>query len=192
VSPRGRRIDAAHLPSALVELVEALGPGDELVITRDGEPIATVHGTRRTPVDPDHVTVVATAMKLSAAARGALSAELGENCIVLDMHAAPRTADVVLVPPGSPQLVAGLRSAFPDARVVVTEIEDPDLGVSYRGPIRRMLDAGAEAYLASTTIPRLGAQLGRVIVERKQIAGGPAGRLEIEPTDPIGNELLDR
>jgi antitoxin (DNA-binding transcriptional repressor) of toxin-antitoxin stability system len=190
------RIDVTRLPEDVVELVDALGPGEDLVITRDGNPIAAISSTRGTldgaiiePGTPDdeqplmdygNVTVVATAMKLSASARASLSAELGAHYIVLDLHAAPVTADVLLAPPASPQLIGSLRSMFPKARVIIAEVEDDVLGVSYHGPVRRMLDAGAETYLTSTTIPRLAKQLDHTITQRDQITGGATARLEIE------------
>ena len=127
------------------------------------------------------MTVVATAMKLPEAARAALSDQLGPGYIVVDMHAAPATADVLLVPPVSPQLMGHLRSRFPEARIVAAEFEDEALGVSYRGAIRRMLDAGAETYLTSATIPQLARQLDRVIADHPQIAAGTTSRLEIGP-----------
>ena len=187
---RSARIDAASLPAELVALIERLGPGDELVVTRDGRAIATISGTgdavvadevRGRPVaDYGDVTVVATAMKLSASARAALSAELGPDYIVLDLHAAPTTADVVLVPPGSPQLIGALRSLYPKARVVIAEIEDRELGISYRGPVRRMLEAGAETYLMSSTIPVLARQLDQAVTHRPQLGDGVVARLGIE------------
>ncbi|GGT42052.1 hypothetical protein ACFFV7_25920 [Nonomuraea spiralis] len=145
-APRAaQRIDVARVPDDVVALIDALEPGESLVLTRDGASIATISSTvdvvqgavvdraepdepdEPAPVDHDAVTVVATAMELSNAARVALSAQLGADYVVLDLHAAPATADVLLVPAGSPQLIAGLRSMFPKARVVVTEIEDPEL-----------------------------------------------------------------
>lgn len=188
-------IDVTRLPEEVVALIEALGPGEELTVTRNDRAIATIPSTRNTHDDavighgtPDKpaeaaygdVTVVATAMKLSASARRSLSAELGTDYIVLDMHTAPTTADVLLVPPVSPQLIASLRSMFPSARVIVTEIEDPELGVSYLGPIRRMLDAGAETYLAATAIPRLAKQLDHAVTRRDQLTDSASSRLTIE------------
>ncbi|PSL52855.1 hypothetical protein B0I31_111142 [Saccharothrix carnea] len=38
------RIDVTRLPDDVVALIDRLGPGDELVITRDGEVIATISG----------------------------------------------------------------------------------------------------------------------------------------------------
>lgn len=172
------RIDVRQLPQDVADLI--IG-GEDLVITRDGEPIATVTSTAF-DVDPgtrdgyDNPTVVATTMKLS---RAALSEQLGSDYIVLDLHSAPKTADVVLVPPVSPQLISALRETYPKARVVVAEIEDPEWGIRYEGPIRRMIDAGAETYLASTTIPRLAAQLDHVVVQQKRHIAGPT-QLTIE------------
>ncbi|MGW4487474.1 hypothetical protein ACWEOE_26955 [Amycolatopsis sp. NPDC004368] len=175
------RIDVRQLPKDVADLI--IG-GEELVITSEGEPIATMTRTAF-DFDPgtrdvcDNVTVVATTMKLSQAARAALSEQLGSDYVVLDMRSAPKTADVVLVPPGSPQLIGALHETYPKAHVVVAEIEDPELGISYEGPVRRMIDAGAETYLASTTIPRLAAQLDHVVVQQKLQIAGPA-QLTIE------------
>lgn len=200
-----RQIDVTRLPDDVVGLIDALGPGDELVITRNGEAIATIatagvvddaalgrHSEPSTLAD-GNVTVVATAMKLSASARKALSAELGAGYIVLDLHAAPTTADVLLVPPASPQLIGNVRALFPKARVIVTEIEDAELGVKYHGPIRRMLDAGAETYLAATAIPRLAKQLDHAVTRRGRLTGGATTPLEIDsPSGPSdGGGLAD-
>ncbi|MFI9592788.1 hypothetical protein [Nonomuraea sp. NPDC052265] len=204
-----QRIDVGRVPEDVVALIDALEPGESLVLTRDGASIATISSTvdvvrgavvdRAAPDEPDDpppinhdgVTVVATAMELSNAARVALSTQLGADYVVLDMHAAPTTADVLLVPAGSPQLIAGLRSMFPDARVVVTEIEDPELGVRYDGPVRRLLDAGADAYLPPATLPILARQLDHALHRGRELAGGAAPLLEItpaaEPADPAGD-----
>jgi antitoxin (DNA-binding transcriptional repressor) of toxin-antitoxin stability system len=183
-----RHIDVSRLPEDVVALIDALVPGESLVVTRNGAPIAAISGTgggsRAPHVDAGQavhdVTVVATAMKLSRSARASLSAALGGDYIVLDLHAAPTTADVLLVPSSSPQLIGILRSMFPKARVIVTEVEDNGLGVSYRGPVRRMLDAGADSYLTSTTIPRLAEQLDHNVTRHRELAAGTATRIEIE------------
>jgi antitoxin (DNA-binding transcriptional repressor) of toxin-antitoxin stability system len=159
------RIDVSRLPQDVVELLDA---GQELVITRDDRPIAKIVSTGPAPAEQsDNVTVVATSMKLSPAARVALSEQLGPDYIVLDMHKAPKTADVVLVPPVSPQLIGSLRAMYPRARVVVVEIEDPMLGIRYEGPVQRLIDAGAETYIASTTIPRMATQLDHVVTRNR-------------------------
>jgi antitoxin (DNA-binding transcriptional repressor) of toxin-antitoxin stability system len=184
------RIDVTRLPEELVALIDRLGPGEDLAITRNGDVIATISSAAGVELDGDpgrpaadfgDVTVVATAMKLSAAARASLSARLGPDYIVLDLHAAPTTADVLLVPPASPQLIGALRSLYPKARVVIAEIEDRELGISYRGPVRRMAEAGAETYLISSTISQLASQLDQVVTQRPQLGDGAGTRLEIEP-----------
>ncbi|WP_326769277.1 hypothetical protein OG978_36235 [Streptomyces sp. NBC_01591] len=194
-----RAIDATRLPEDVMARIDALAPGEDLVITRDGEPVARISGVPGTvvigtvidPVTPSAadeepsatdkgVTVVVTAMKLSDSARTSLSDQLGADYIVLDMHAAPVSADVLLVPPVSPQLIGSLRSAFPRARVVVAEIEDDELGVSYQGPVRRLLDAGAEAYLPPATVPHLAKQLNQTLTRRSHpLDSSPTP--EIEP-----------
>ncbi|MGV9326662.1 hypothetical protein [Streptosporangium sandarakinum] len=194
-----RSIDVTRLPEDVRVLIDALEPGEELAVIRDGESIAVISSTVRVlhgavvdpavaeeadeapPADYDGVTVVATAMKLSASARVSLSDRLGPDYVVLDMHAAPRTADVLLTPPISPQLIASLRSMFPEARLVITEIDDDELGVSYHGPVRRMLDAGAEAYLPPATIPHLATQLDHTLTRLRRLTGDAATAPEIEP-----------
>jgi antitoxin (DNA-binding transcriptional repressor) of toxin-antitoxin stability system len=207
MTDRVRHIDVSRLPAELAELIAGLAPGEALTVTRDGEPMAKITGAGgplagtviraqrsgddgsrgdgggsngEVPRAGDGVTVVATAMKLSETIRTSLSSELGADYIVLDMETAPETSDILLVPPISLQLLEALRARFPQARVMVVEVEDPELGLDYRGPVRRMLDAGAEAYLASTTLPRLARQLERAVTHRPQLAADSA-RLAIEP-----------
>ncbi|WP_385618767.1 hypothetical protein PXH67_07155 [Streptomyces sp. P8-A8] len=205
-----RGIDAARLPEDVMARIDAIAPGEDLLITRDGEPVARISGvpgadvagtgdagtvvigTVIDPVTPGAadeepsatdkgVTVVVTAMKLSDSARTSLSDQLGADYIVLDMHAAPASADVLLVPPVSPQLIGNLRSAFPTARIVVTEIEDDELGVSYQGPVRRLLDAGAEMYLPPATVPQLAERLGQTLSHQRSHLPGGSPTPEIEP-----------
>ena len=186
-----QQIDLAQLPDELSALVDALAPGEQLLLVRDGTPVATVTA-RPAPPPPDEdadLTVVATAMKLSPSARQSLSAELGPDYLVLDLHSAPATADVVLVPPVSPQLIGGLRDQFPKARVVIAEVEDAELGISYEGPVRRLLDAGAETYLTTSTLPHLARQLDYTVT-RPQLTGGSAPRRELSPAPQPPASLL--
>ncbi|WP_225878361.1 hypothetical protein [Spongiactinospora rosea] len=191
-------------------LIDALEPGEALAVTRDGQAIATISSTvaviqgtivdrdaaegtdaaeERPPTDYDGVTVVATAMELSAKARTSLSAQLGADYVVLDMNAAPTTADVLLVPSVSPQLIAALRPMFPKARIIVTEIEDSELGVNYQGPVRRLLDAGADAYMPPSNVPHLARQLDYTLTHGNQLVAGVAAPLEIAPaTEPSAPE----
>ncbi|HET9633689.1 MAG TPA: hypothetical protein VFP73_14910, partial [Terrabacter sp.] len=150
---RGRTptLDLETLPRDVRSAVEAMVAGTEVTLRADGRELGvlafrpsllegTVVASPQAGAEPtgpgrvpDGVTVVATATKLSDAARRRLSDELGPDYIVLDLLKAPPTADVLLTHPVSPQLLGSLRGMFPDARIIVTEIEDEELGVSQPG-----------------------------------------------------------
>ena len=203
------RIDLDDLPPEVRALLEAAVAGEEVTLTRGGEPLGTLSFTSRVlhgailhaededdedePATPhtEGVTVVATAMRLSKAVRARLSEEFGDDYLVIDMKQAPPTVDVLLVPPGTPQLVHGLRGMFPDARVVVTEIEDEELGVSYAGQVGRMLDAGASAYLPPRPIAQVAAGVRHHLAQAEGAAleggGGAApAALEAAPETETG------
>lgn len=185
----GRWIDVSRLPQDVVAVIESLAPGEDLLVKRDGRPIATITGSidpvdTGTPVESaayDDVTVVATAMKLSPSARASLSDQLGPDYIVLDMNSAPESAEVLLIPPVSPQLIGIMRGKFPKARVVIAEAEDRELGITYQGPLGRLINAGADVYVPPSTIPRLAQQLDRAVTQLNQLTGDtPATPLVIE------------
>ncbi|WP_328609209.1 hypothetical protein OG943_08810 [Amycolatopsis sp. NBC_00345] len=113
-----RWIDADRLPEDVLALVRTLGPDEDLRIVSDGTTIATISGAPSTfhsgISDPgsrnggtagrssfaeENVTLVATAMKLSESARTTLSAQLGPDYVVVDLHSAPESVDVLLIPP---------------------------------------------------------------------------------------------
>ena len=123
-------IDVAYLPEGLVALS---APGDELHITRDRESIATISGavdphgraTESPPPADGNVTVVATAMKLSASARTSLSERLGPDYLVLDMNSAPKSVDVLLTPPTSPRLAEQLDRTMTRLNQIAGETSTP-------------------------------------------------------------------
>ncbi|WP_248580885.1 hypothetical protein [Nocardioides sp. InS609-2] len=173
-------LDIDALSTEVSVALEAAIGGASITLSRSGLPIGTLEfcsnvleGTvinspaqhDSTASTPDGVTVIATAMRLSATARRRLSDEFGSDYIVLDFHEAPTSTDVVLTNPVSPQLLGILRQQFPHARVVVTEIEDEELGVRYSGPVGRMLDAGAAAYLPPRPIAELAANVHSYLTE---------------------------
>jgi hypothetical protein len=197
------QLDVEKLPPDVRAAVEGAIAGDGMVLTRSGVTIGslefrssvlegTVVERPHRPVSaasaPDGTTVVATAMKLSDAARRRLSDELGADYIVLDIHTAPSSTDVLLTHPVSPQLLGILRHQFPRARVVITEIEDEELGVRYSGPVSRLLDAGASAYLPPRPIAELAAHVHAYLTQGEGPmleSGNPASRTvqapQIEP-----------
>lgn len=125
---------------------------------------------------PEGVTVVATAMKLSDTARRRLSDEFGSEYIVLDLHDAPPTADVLLINPVSPQLLSLLQGSFPEARLIITEIEDDELDVSYPGPVGRLLNAGASAYLPARPVGEVAEAVHAYLTHQSALALETAGR----------------
>jgi hypothetical protein len=197
------RIDLEQLPPDVRAALEDAVAGERVTVYRAGVPIgalelrpAVVEGTVvASPADPapaaavpDGVTVVATVMKLSEAARRRLSDEFGADYVVVDVNAAPSSADVLLTHPVSPQLLGILRHQFPHARVVITEIEDDELGVRYAGPVSRLLDAGASAYLPPRPLAQLAATVHAYLTRGGEPAletDRPAARaLPTPPTSP--------
>lgn len=191
------------LPPDVVAALEAAIAGDEVTLVRSGLPIGSLEfrssvlqGTvLDTPVRrgstasaPDGVTVVATAMRLSDAARRRLSDEFGSDYIVLDIHDAPTSTEVLLTHPVSPQLLGLLRHQFPYARVVITEIEDEELGVRYSGPVSRMLDAGASAYLPPRPIAELASTVHAYLTQddAPMLETGTTSRTTTQSPRPLG------
>jgi hypothetical protein len=209
---RGRTptLDLETLPRDVRFAVEAMVAGAEVTLRAEGRDLGvlafrpsvlegTVVAAPQVAAEPPRagrvpagVTVVATATKLSDAARRRLSDELGADYIVLDLLKAPPTADVVLTHPVSPQLLGSLRGMFPDARIIVTEIEDEELGVSQPGPVSRLLDAGACAYLPPRPLREVAASMHAYLTGSgapQLTAGGatdPAGLLPAATTDRAG------
>ena len=157
------RLDLTGLSPAVRTVVESLIEGGEVDLTRSGEPVGTLVFTPAVlygavlPPDPpsgpgegserEGVKVVATTMLMSDAARRRLSDAFGPDYLVLDFLDAPSTADIVLTHPVSPQLMNRWTVMFPQAQVLITEILDPEFGLDVSGPVGRLLDAGAHAYL---------------------------------------------
>lgn len=99
--------------------------------------------------------VVVTAIALKRHARQALAERLGPGHIVLDIREAGPDADIVLVPPSSPNLIGLLRGMFPRARVLATEFTDGSYGAKFRGPISSILDSDIDGYFIAPTMDEL-------------------------------------
>ena len=190
------QLDVEKLPQDVRAAIEDAIAGDGIHLTRSGVTIGSLEFRSNVlegavierphePVSagsvPDGITVIATAMKLSDAARRRLSDEFGADYIVVDIHAAPTSTDVLLTHPVSPQLLGILRHQFPNARVVITEIEDEELGVRYSGPVSRLLDAGASAYLPPRPLAELAANVHAYLTQ----AEGPM----LEASSPTSRTL---
>ncbi|MDN5726533.1 MAG: ATP-binding protein [Propionibacteriales bacterium] len=116
------------------------------------------------------LTVVVTAMSLSARARAELGSRLGPGHVVRDIRDAGNTADIVLAPAASPQTLSGLRAMFPGATVLVGELSDEDFGVHHPGPIGRMLEGGADGYFVMPGLEVAAAVTRDVAAGRRPLA----------------------
>lgn len=200
-------IDLTHLKRGQRRLLESLIQGGEVTVCREGVTVGRLSFTpavhtgivhavhvdedRSSPRLREGVKVVATTMRLSHAARQRLSDAMGPDFLVVDFADAPDTADIVLTPPVSPQLLNRWHILFPDAHVIVTEIYDPELGVDVGGPVGRILDAGAHAYLPARPVEKVAENVRAYLaaVEQRQLPRGtsPAvGAFLMPPSDGPG------
>ena len=133
------------------------------------------HGpaTDDAPVLREGTKVLATTMRLSCAARDLLRNSFGPDWVILDFHDAPDTADVVLTSAHSPQLTHRWTLLFPHAQIIVSEILDPDHGLDISGPVGRLLDAGAHAYLPPRPLEQIAEGVQRYLARHALGALGP-------------------
>lgn len=106
----------------------------------------------------DRRPTVVCAVSLKKQAREKLAEMLGEVRLV-DIREPVATADVVLAPSCSPQTLTALKDAYPTARLIVVELEDWEHDIDLGGPVTRLLDAGADAYLTADSLEDLAHQL---------------------------------
>ena len=104
----------------------------------------------------DRRTIV-TALPLKTAARERLAQLLGAR--VVDIRGVVDHADLVLTPPCSPQTVAALKANFDGARVVVVELDDWEFDIELPGPVKRILHAGADAYVLADSLDELATKI---------------------------------
>ena len=138
-------------------------PGQEALTRADDLLEGAVRG--------DGPVVVVTAMPLTPVAREALAHRLGPGHIVRDIRDAGNTADVVLVPPVSGQLVGRLRNEFPGAKILVTELSDEEFALDLPGPVSRLMQSGVDGYFVAPNLDQLAA------VTREVAHGGPVASL---------------
>ncbi len=196
-------IDLTELPPQVRTAIESILDQGEVEIVRSGAPVGTLafqpavlEGVLHSPAEesspdevpePGGVTVVATTMLMSDAARTRLSDAFGDSYLVLDFADAPSTADVVLTHPVSHQLIRRWTLMFPQARILVTEILDEELGLDIRGPVGRLLDAGADAYLPRRPVEQLAQNVHGYLASQghPELVAGDETVLELGPSDRV-------
>lgn len=122
----------------------------------------------------DRRTIV-TALPLKKAARERLSQLLGAR--VLDVKELCDAPDMVLTPACSPQLIGAMKRKYHGARVVVVEFDDWDLDIELGGPVKRLLRAGADAYVLADSIEELAGKIGAPGQRPTRADDAPAGAL---------------
>jgi hypothetical protein len=107
--------------------------------------------------DDGKTTVVAIGFPSTAAERAAMREEMGPGYVIEDIRRAPASAQLVLVPPCSPQALRSLQVAYPEADIVVVdEASHPDRGAAFRA-----INAGAREYATVSDLLDLGRRLRR-------------------------------
>ena len=84
-----------------------------------------------------------------------LSELLGVGFDLVDIKVSEGDEDIVLFPSSSRQLTGKLRAAFPDAALLVVELEDIAHHVELGGQVLRTLDAGADGYFVARSLDEL-------------------------------------
>ncbi|HWL44090.1 MAG TPA: hypothetical protein VNQ73_14205 [Ilumatobacter sp.] len=101
--------------------------------------------------------VVVAAIPLKRAARERLSELL--DATVTDVRQPVERPDVVLTPACSPQLIGLLKDRFDGAPVIVVELSDDEFDIDLTGPVTRLLDSGADAYVTADSLDELASKL---------------------------------
>ncbi len=152
-------------------LAGGAAPGSRRVEPMVDDPNAEPSVGAEVEVVSDRPTVVS-ALPLKPAARQRLSQLLDAR--VIDVREPCDDPVVVLAPSSSPQLIGALKGRFGAARIVVVELDDADLDIELSGPVRRLLDSGADAYVLADSLE----DLARTIRSgRPQTDAGVAGGL---------------
>lgn len=94
-------------------------------------------------------------MPLSREARADLSDMLGDGYLVVDIKEAPSTANILLTPVVSGNLLGALRGQFPEARILFTELSDDGYGISFPGPLSRIAAQGPDGYFVAHELEAL-------------------------------------
>lgn len=144
---------------------------------------------RHDPVEvvPQRLTVV-TALPLKAAARERLAHLLDAR--VVDIKDVVDRVDVVLTPVCSPQTIGMLQRQFEGARIYVVELDDWEFDIDMPGPVKRILQGGADAYVLADSLEELAAKIGRRHEPHdKSVAGEQSNPREL-PTATTIDELI--
>jgi hypothetical protein len=138
----------------------------------------------------DRRLTVVCAVALKPHARAKLAEMLGDVHVV-DIREPVATADVLLVPSCGPQTVTKLKEAYPSARLIVVELEDWDRDIEFGGPVTRLRQAGADAYVTADSLEDLALQLTATESTEPRPLLDPASAHELEGAT-VDDLILER
>lgn len=130
---------------------------------------------------------VVVSFTLPADARQLLSERLGPGIDLVDIKASEGDEDIVLVTSSSRQLTGKLRAAFPDAALIVVEMEDLARGIKLGGQVLRTLDAGADGYVVARSLD----DLASIVDQATRQIGSTAAREPAALTAGASDELSE-
>jgi len=128
---------------------------------------------------------------LPANAKRRLSDVLGAEFEVVDVKASSGDEDIVVLLSTSRQLVGKLRAAFPDAAMLVVEMEDVAFGVELGGQVLRTLDAGTDGYFVARSVDELASIVDRAADRMPPVECSTPAALASAANDEL-SEVLDR
>jgi DNA-binding NarL/FixJ family response regulator len=126
---------------------------------------------------------------LPAEARRLLSEVLGTGFDLVDIKLSEGDEDIVLVASSSRQLTGKLRAAFPDAALLVVEMEDIARGVELGGQVLRTLDAGADGYFVARSVDELASIVGQASGRIGSASATEPAALTSGASDELGDVL---
>lgn len=126
---------------------------------------------------------------LPAPALDRLVGAVGGSVELVDVRESDGSEDLVVAPSVSRQLIGKLRRAFPQATVVLVELEDGELGVDLGGPVTRALDAGADGYLLARSVDELAHVLDRGLASERSVARPEPLALGMADADELSDVL---
>ena len=120
-----------------------------------------------------------------------LTAAAGDAEFV-DIRDADGSEEVVVCRSVSRQLVLKLRQAFPDATLLVVEVEDPRHDLGLGGPITEALRWGAHGYYVAHSLEQFGALLRQGSHSETQDTPAEIGSAEHIGVNEIVDEIVRR
>ncbi|HET6663760.1 MAG TPA: hypothetical protein VFG94_05865 [Acidimicrobiales bacterium] len=133
---------------------------------------------------------VVVSFPLSRSAAESLQRSVGATIELVDIREADGTESLVVVSSVSRDLLGKLRTAFPEATVLVVEVEDATHRLDLGGPVMRALDAGAHGYLVARSVDELGDAITRASAAGEQALADEAMALPAAADDQL-DEVLD-